>query len=568
MVVSKAHTTVGLLCCLHVMCFGILGRPVVHAADAEAPAIPRVFPAGGQRGQTVNVELQGKPGTLPLQMWTSSELLTGSVAEDGKSATITIDEAATPEIHWMRIFNAAGTTDLLPFVVGTVPEITETEPNDRVVDARSVETASVVINGVLGKSGDVDCAAIPLVAGQTLVASVEANANLGSPMDAVLQLLGPDGRVLDQNDDDRGFDPLIVMTAPADGVYFVRLFAFPATPNSTIRFAGGDDYVYRLTLSTEEFLNHAMPLAVVAGNAGQVRLHGWNLREDRVVTAQSPTADEKSVAIATSAAGALLVDIVNFPSAREAEFDSTSTLPFAVSGCISEPGEVDTFRFRGAKSQQVELSVVAREKDSLLDPVLALKKADGSLVKEADDIEKNNLDTRLSIALPDDGEYLVEVADRFGHAGERYYYLVKCVESQPEFSLSVASGQFTIAAGTALELPVTIDRRNGFADAIRVTADGLPEGITCEAVESATEGDTSKSVTLTLSSTLPDGFTGTFTIVGTQVRAGESDDADATEAQVSLATATVRAKAATVTLWLTAVPLPQPEAAATASETH
>ncbi len=83
-----------------------------------------------------------------------------------------------------------------------------------------------------------------LRAGQTLVASVAAHGTLGSPMDAVLQICSSDGFVLRQNDDFHGLDPQLVFDAPRDGKYVIRIFAFPASPNSSISFSGKPSYVY------------------------------------------------------------------------------------------------------------------------------------------------------------------------------------------------------------------------------------------------------------------------------------------------------------------------------------
>ena len=99
-------------------------------------------------------------------------------------------------------------------------------------------------------------------------------------MDAVLQVVSADGFVLAQNDDDVGRDPRIVFEAPAAGTYIVRLFAFPATPDSSIRFAGGSAFVYRLTLTTGGFLDHAFPLAVGRDGPRAVEAIGWNIPED------------------------------------------------------------------------------------------------------------------------------------------------------------------------------------------------------------------------------------------------------------------------------------------------
>jgi hypothetical protein len=68
--------------------------------------------------------------------------------------------------------------------------------------------------------------------------------------------------------------------APATGPYIVRLFAFPSTPDSSIRFAGGSAFVYRLTLTTGGYLDYAFPLAVGRDGPQTVKAIGWNIAED------------------------------------------------------------------------------------------------------------------------------------------------------------------------------------------------------------------------------------------------------------------------------------------------
>ena len=124
-----------------------------------------------------------------------------------------------------------------PFVVGTLPEMLEQEPNNG-LDQVQESQLPVTINGRLERSGDIDVYAVRLQKGETLVASLEANRILASPMDGVLQICDDAGFVIEQNDDCRGLDPQMAFTAPRDGAYRLRVFAFPSTPNSTIRFAG------------------------------------------------------------------------------------------------------------------------------------------------------------------------------------------------------------------------------------------------------------------------------------------------------------------------------------------
>jgi hypothetical protein len=86
--------------------------------------------------------------------------------------------------------------------------------------------------------------------------------------------------VLEENNDNHGLDPQIVFAAPKDGIYVLRVFAFPSVPDASIRFAGGDTYVYRLTLTTSGFADHAFPLAAMRGVATEVAVLGWNIPVD------------------------------------------------------------------------------------------------------------------------------------------------------------------------------------------------------------------------------------------------------------------------------------------------
>ena len=94
-----------------------------------------------------------------------------------------------PGVYWLRAYNAEGASGLRPYIVGTLPEVMEKEPNDEPRKAQKIEGSTVVVNGKLEKNGDVDCFAVELKKGQTLVASLEAHDTLRSPMDGMLQVL-------------------------------------------------------------------------------------------------------------------------------------------------------------------------------------------------------------------------------------------------------------------------------------------------------------------------------------------------------------------------------------------
>ena len=520
----------------------------------EPPAIERLFPAGGQAGATVNVEFKGKPGDQPLQLWSSLDGLTMQVADDAKTSEITVAQDAASGIHWLRFYNEFGSTELLPFVVGNAPEIIETEPNDHPDQATVSELTTAVANGVLSKSGDVDVFKVELTEGSTLVAAVEANSVPGSPMDAVLQLLDKHGTVIAQNDDDRGFDPRIVWPVTESGTYYLRLFAFPETPNSTIRFAGGDSFIYRLMFTDDKFVDHTMPLVTASdGSSTSLALHGWNLSGLKQVSSeQLSTLNRIHGVISCSLHRVNSSDLPIFPETEQTDSPPVRDIPFCGSGTIQTDGEKDNWTIRGAKGQKLTISVEARDVGSLLDPVLAVFKPDGSLLKEFDDVDRENLDINATVTLPIEGEYQLQIFDRYSHGSDRHFYLLSCSSLMPVYRLSVSNTQFAFSESNELEIPVTINRESGFSGTIDVQIAGLPEHIGCEVVQSIKGEESEKKITLKLTRTPNAGFHGPIKIVGSS---GADNEESGTKMEKTATASVPGLSPDSHHLWLTAPPV-------------
>ena len=490
------------------------------ALHADAPQIDRLFPPGGQLGTTVDVKFSGKPGKGALRTWTASNELQVNVSEERDSAKITIPKLATPGIHWLRLYNEHGATELLPFVVGLIEEAAETEPNDTIEESQPVDAAAVTINGVLQKTGDVDAYSIDLQQGQTLVASVDAHRSLASPVDTVIQILNAAGTVVAHNDDDHGLDPQIVFPVTEAGRYHVRVFGFPATPDKNIRLAGAASYVYRLTVTTGAFVDHTEPLSLAPDQAGEVKLYGWNLESntrsaDRPMLTPDDDANESPFVVSLNTALPAFVPVALYSvSTEQTARDQPLSLPFSLTGHISEPDERDVFTFTGSKRQSITLAVRARSYWSLLDPVLTVIRPGGKVFKEYDDRSREDLDIETTIKLPDDGTYSVAITDRYSDGGDRYFYELTVSEPKPEFRIDSDKTAFTFAAKEPLAIPIRIDRRNGFSDSIDFAVRGLPDGIEFQTGASHPKGDTSKTVKITLHRQSEKPWSGNIRIVG------------------------------------------------------
>jgi len=249
----------------------------VADVGAESIDVQAFYPSGGQRGTSVEVRVIGKTSHWPVGTWTSSPgIQVEAVPEKEQTLKVSIADNARPGIHWLRLHHELGAARLRPFIVETVREVMESSDADG--PSQIDVTEPHIVNGRLTKNDEVDQYKVQLTQGQRLVAVLHAHRPLGSPMDAVMQIVDAEHQViLQQEDDTPGRDPRIVFTAPRDGDYVIRLFAFPETPTSRIGFAGAENFVYRLALSTAGYIDHAYPLAISKGQLDRVIAVGWGL---------------------------------------------------------------------------------------------------------------------------------------------------------------------------------------------------------------------------------------------------------------------------------------------------
>ena len=328
-----------------------------------------------------------------------------------------------------------------------------------------------------------DCFAVKLTGGQTLVASLLANRVLASPMDGVMQVVSADGFVLAENNDYHDLDPQIVFAAPTDGIYVVRLFAFPLVPDSSIRFAGADTFIYRLTLTTGPFAEYAFPLAVPRSGPGQVELIGWNIPDSaKKVAVTAETVFHPQVALPVSVRlEPHAVAVKTRPATREKP--QNITLPVTVSGRL-DPGEIDVYHFEAKKGQKLVFQAEARELGFALDPTLRLTDSAGRMLAQVDDTGMSR-DPELAFTVPADGIYRIELRDLHGDGGPRYVYRLRALLPLPDYDLTVSIDRFVLTPGKPLDIPVTIERRNGFDRTVTISIEGLPDGVTAAPVRMA-----------------------------------------------------------------------------------
>ena len=239
------------------------------------PAAGWTFPLGGRRGGPLRVELAG--GTLPGSTPLVADLLLppGPEAEPGRLAPgidlgmLGLADPIPTGGWWARAVEA-----LPPLAVGDGAEIVE--PADPAAPpARG--TAPVACHGRIEAPGDVDSFVVAVTPGQKVRVAVEAAA-LGSLLDGVLQVKGPDGAVLANGDDSAlptrakipPADPKKPAILSVDPEVTVAVPAGASEITVTLRDLGGDGgpgYPYRIVVEP------APPgFALMATNVDQVNI--------------------------------------------------------------------------------------------------------------------------------------------------------------------------------------------------------------------------------------------------------------------------------------------------------
>lgn len=506
-------------------------------AAAAPPKVDYLFPAGGQRGTTVTVTASGTFERWPVKAWAETKGVDIKATKTSGQLSVTIAADAEPGVTWIRLYDEQGSSVARPFFVGVLPEVMEKEPNDDPKKPHVLDAPNFVVNGRLDKPNEVDTFAVKLTKGQTLVASLEANRTLKSPMDGVLQILSADGFVLDQNDDYHGLDPQIAFTAPRDGTHLARVFAFPSTPDASVKFAGKENYVYRLTLTTRPFVEYAYPLSVPRDKPGSVELIGWNIPgELRTYPVKPVGGDAMQKLFHPSLIQPVLVRLE--PHAAIVKTKDTRaepqaiTLPVTITGRLDKKGDVNVYQFAAKKGQKIPIRIEGRTLGFPIDPVLRVTDTAGKTLSQSQ-AKAIGTDPSLDFAATADGDYRLEVRDLANGGGMRHVYRLRVGPIDADFDLKVTTDAFMLSSAKPLEIPVTVTRTGGFKDEIALSVEGLPKEVTMTA--------TPKGITLSLKEKAA--FSGPIRIVGA-AKDGTVRHAHATVAELARATEH---------LWLTVV---------------
>jgi hypothetical protein len=474
------------------------------------PYVESLFPFGGARGKAVEISINGRnlDGTTKM----------------------TLDIAAkAPRSQEIRVKTPRGYSNLIPFNVSDLNEITEAEPNNALTNAQSV-TVPLVINGRIGEPKDIDRFKFKSTSDQKLVCDVSAS-RFGSKLDALLILTDTNGAVVQQNDDAAGADARLEFDAKKDTEYVLAI--------RDLTDRGGERFGYRLSIrpptaaAAASFTASFLPDAIRLHREGTSKVRCEVARAGgfdgpvRFVFADLPTGvfSEPIVVPNGPASGLILISaskdapLGSFPirltatgiiggknvtvtagplsgdkGVKQAYLTVLDTTPFRL--------ELATLSASVEQGQSVTLDVLALRREGFAnqiklsaegfnagrEPISKSFDVGEAIIKDNETMGKITFTAKMDSEI---GTRTVVVGGLGGLDGQLYseytrpipitvtQYPLTLSSTLPRLSLTVLPPGSESAAGEA-ETKIRVDRRGGFSGDVELSLEGLPEGVKSE----------------------------------------------------------------------------------------
>ncbi|MBS0210956.1 MAG: hypothetical protein JSS27_18585 [Planctomycetes bacterium] len=398
-----------------------------------------------------------------------------------------------PGVRDFRVVTPQGVSTLGQLVLTNWPVVGEQPKNDAPADAQKF-TLPACLCGAIEKAEDVDYYKFHVEAGTTLVFHCRAARcedrihDLQIHVDPIITLRNEQGTVVASGDNFFFADPAFQYRFEHAGDYTLEI--------RDVRYQGNIYWQYAVEVADAPLVTAAFPSAVPPGKTTSVELLGFHLppAAKASVTIPADVPDGPTWVTATldggKRVGPVPVVVSRLPLSTVTADNHTLTAalpvtaPAAVCGRVAQPGEIDYFTFEAKKGEAFTFEVLARRHQSSLDPVLAVLNDKGARLLENDDVTIHRFTYGDSLienwTAPADGRYTLELRDLFSGGSPTHVYLLSVTRSQPFFTLHVDSDKALLAPGLSAALFVRVYRKNGFAGEIKLTATGLPTGVTAE----------------------------------------------------------------------------------------
>lgn len=466
-------------------------------AVASSPSLSIIMPRGVQRGQDHVLTFSGARlnDAEEILFYTKGFTVKKIEPVNANAIKVTMNVAADCRLgeHVAQVRTKSGISEFRSFYVGAFPQVDEKEQNGSLEEAQPV-SLNVTVAGVV-QSEDVDYYVVDCKKGQRLSAEVEGirlGTYLFDPYVAILdskrfELAGGDDIPLVRQ------DALASIVVPEDGKYYVQI--------RESSYGGNGNCRYRLHIGTFPRPTHVFPAGGQPGTEMEVTCIGdpsGDFNQRIKVPAEN---DQRSGVFPMTADGIspspIPFRVFEHPNSLEKEPNESiktacaATLPNAFNGIISQPGDIDCFKFSAKKGQSFDVECYARRIRSGLDSVVNIYYADGRRITGNDD--SRGPDSYFRFNVPADGEYVIRITDHLSRGQLDFVYRIEFHPVKPKLTIGIPRvarySQYRqaifVARGNRYGTLISASRAN-FGGEIKLDGNDLPPGVkmVCEPMAS------------------------------------------------------------------------------------
>lgn len=497
----------------------LLGVASVARAQTAYPMLMSIEPVAARAGQTSEhtihsrYDLYGAYAVSVTGQGVAAEPLLPEVKDGEKAPSITalkvriqVAADAQPGVRDVRVATPRGISTVGQLVIVRQPVVTEQSKNNAIEQAEPVELPATLC-GAIESNEDVDYFRFSVASGQTWCFHVQSMRlqdrihDLQKHVDPILTLRNAAGSTLAASDNYFFGDPFLCHKFEDAGEYVLEI--------RDVRYQGNRYWQYCVEVSPEPFVTNVFPMGLQCGTEQPLSLIGANLPPEGTATVRVPadratTLTEMQIPLGARLSNPVPVVVTPLPCTTEAG-DENGTLEQAqrvelpadspglgINGVIETEADLDLYRFAAAKGERFSVEIVARRQQSMLDSVVRILDASGKVLAENDDLRTYKhtfADSQIeNWTVPADGEYVVEIRDLHLRGGPAFVYFLKLERARPAFELYLDTDKTQLTPGTSGVLFVNVVRKNGFAGAVDLHIEGLPEGLTASCGRILPEG--------------------------------------------------------------------------------
>ena len=483
---------------------------VFVSLTAQKLSLGYIYPAGGEKGTTVDIEIGGLNLSHATGVLISGTGVKAQIIPQDKNAEkdkkknqkgkfddqsspqladrinvhVIIDKHAAPGLRDLRLESESGISNKLNFEVGQYPNLLE-QKGSTAEKPNYVSKLPVTLCGQI-MPGEVDYFSFEASKGMNLVASVKGRTLVPYIADAVpgwfqpvIRLTNSKGQEIAYNDDYRNaVDPVIITRIPETDTYTLAI-------HDAI-YRGREDFNYRIDLGQLPHIDYAYPTVGNIGKKTRVTLKGVNLTSKTV--SYKPTKSGYGTLTAPGAKGFISNPVPFFGLEKNVLFNvsppdkaelGTETALF---DSIISPYQIKTYKIHAEKNENIAIEVIARRLASMLDAKITLRDEKGKVLLVSDDVEDPtqglmtfHADPQLQYKAKEAGNYTVEIEDVLGNYGADYYYLIQRKKNIPTYEVFVSPANLTIPKGGTAVLRLDVSTNEKSVPALEISINGLPD---------------------------------------------------------------------------------------------